>query len=123
MLRRLGPKLITSLSQARPQLQADLPRLLQERSFYRVGGEEVRVDAWVIATTNKDLRDLVRAGRFHHDLYYRLNVIELHLPPLRQRRTDIPLLAQHFVERIALEMGKPITGIREDALELLIDYD
>ena len=98
--------------------------MLQERCFYRVGGnEEVRVDVRVIAATNKDLTDEVKQGRFRDDLYYRLNVIEIHIPPLRERREDIPLLAEHFVERIAHELGKEVDGISENGLKVLMDYD
>jgi len=106
------------------KLQADLLRVLQERRFYRVGGSnEVSVDVRVIAATNKNLPEEVKEGRFRDDLYYRLNVIEIHIPPLRERREDIPLLAEHFVQRIASELGKDISGISVDALKLLIDYD
>ncbi|MGA2115163.1 MAG: sigma-54 dependent transcriptional regulator [Bryobacteraceae bacterium] len=106
------------------KLQADLLRVLQERCFYRVGGsEEVRVDARVIAATNKDLAQLVAEGKFRDDLYYRLNVIEIRIPPLRDRREDIPLLVEHFVEKIAHELGKEVSGISEGAMKLLLDYD
>jgi len=106
------------------KLQADLLRVLQERCFYRVGGtEEVRVDARVIAATNKDLSQLVAEGKFRDDLYYRLNVIEIRIPPLRDRREDVPLLAEHFVERISHELGREVNGITGDALKVLMDYD
>ena len=106
------------------KLQADLLRVLQERRFYRVGGtDEVSVDVRVIAATNKNLADEVQEGRFRDDLYYRLNVIEIRIPPLRERREDIPLLAEHFVQRIASELGKDIAGISGEALKVLLDYD
>jgi transcriptional regulator with PAS, ATPase and Fis domain len=106
------------------KLQADLLRVLQERRFYRVGGtQEVEVDARIIAATNKNLADEVRQGNFREDLYYRLNVIEIRLPALRERREDIPLLAEHFVHRISSELGRDITGITGSALKLLIAHD
>ena len=98
--------------------------MLQERRFYRVGGgQEVTVDVRVIAATNKDLMEEVRQGRFRDDLYYRLNVIEIRIPPLRERREDIPLLADHFLERIGHELGKEIGGVAPGALKLLLGYD
>jgi transcriptional regulator with PAS, ATPase and Fis domain len=119
-----GTIFLDEIGDISPKLQADLLRVLQERRFYRVGGsEEVSVDVRVIAATNRDLAEEVREGRFRDDLYYRLNVIEIRIPPLRERREDIPLLADHFVERIASEMGKDIAGISADALKLLIEYD
>jgi DNA-binding NtrC family response regulator len=119
-----GTIFLDEIGDISPKLQADLLRVLQDRRFYRVGGsEEVKVDVRVIAATNKDLVQLVQEGRFRDDLYYRLNVIEIHIPPLRQRREDIPLLAEHFVEGIAHELGKDISGISAGALKLLIDYD
>jgi len=119
-----GTIFLDEIGDISPKLQADLLRVLQERRFYRVGGgEEIQVDARVIAATNKDLAEEVQQGRFRDDLYYRVNVIEIRIPPLRERREDIPLLAEHFVERIGHELGKDIGGIAEDALKLFIEYD
>jgi len=119
-----GTVFLDEIGDISPKLQADLLRVLQERRFYRVGGtEEVSVDVRVIAATNKKLAEEVQQGRFRDDLYYRLNVIEIRIPPLRERREDIPLLAEHFVERIASELGKDIAGISGGALRMLIDYD
>jgi DNA-binding NtrC family response regulator len=107
-----------------PKLQADLLRVLQERCFYRLGGTaEIRVDVRVVAATHKNLAEEVREGRFRGDLFYRLNVIEINIPPLRHRREDIPLLANHLVERISHEVRKEITDISESALKLLLNYD
>ena len=119
-----GTIFLDEIGDISPKLQADLLRVLQERRFYRVGGtEEVSVDVRVIAATNKNLPEEVQQGRFRDDLYYRLNVIEINLPALRERREDIPLLAEHFVEKIASELGKDISGISADALKVLIGYD
>jgi DNA-binding NtrC family response regulator len=97
---------------------------LQERRFYRVGGnQEVEVEVRIIAATNKNLAGEVQQGRFREDLYYRLNVIEIHLPPLRERREDVPLLAEHFVQHISSALGKDVTGISAAALKVLIAYD
>jgi len=106
------------------KLQSDLLRVLQERRFYRVGGtEEVAIDVRIIAATNRNLEELVQQGTFRDDLYYRLNVIEVRLPSLRERREDIPLLAEHFVQRISSELGKDVGGITAAALKVLIAYD
>ncbi len=106
------------------KLQMDLLRVLQERRFYRVGGtEEIQVDVRVIAATNSNLQDAVTSGKFRDDLFYRLNVINIHIPPLRERREDIPLLASSFVEHLSHELGKDIGDISEGALKLLIDYN
>jgi DNA-binding NtrC family response regulator len=119
-----GTIFLDEIGDISPKLQADLLRVLQERRFYRVGGtEEVSVDVRVIAATNKNLAEEVQQGRFRDDLYYRVNVLEIRIPPLRERREDIPLLAEHFVERIASELGKDITGISGGALKLLIEHD
>ncbi|HVM75422.1 MAG TPA: sigma-54 dependent transcriptional regulator [Candidatus Saccharimonadales bacterium] len=119
-----GTIFLDEIGDISPKLQADLLRVLQERRFYRVGGaQEVVVDVRVIAATNKNLAEEVQQGRFRDDLYYRLNVIEIRLPALRERREDIPLLAEHFVEKIASELGKDVSGISGDALKTLIGYD
>jgi DNA-binding NtrC family response regulator len=119
-----GTIFLDEIGDISPKLQADLLRVLQEKTFYRLGGsEEVRVDVRVIAATNKDIAEAVREGRFRDDLYYRLNVIEIRIPPLRDRREDVPLLARHLVERLAHELGKPINEVSEGALKLLLDYD
>jgi two-component system response regulator PilR (NtrC family) len=105
-------------------MQVKLLRVLQERRFRRVGGlEEVQADIRVIAATNQDLTKAVSEGRFREDLYYRINVIPIALPPLRERREDIPLLADHFLAKYTEQMGKSITGIAHSALELLMVHD
>ena len=107
-----------------PKLQVDLLRVLEDRSFSRVGGgEEIPVGARVIAATQVNLREAVAAGTFREDLFYRLNVIEIRLPPLRERREDVPLLARHFLERLSHELGKDAGGVSEGALRLLMDHD
>jgi len=98
--------------------------VLEEKTFYRVGGtEEITVDVRVIAATNCDLDEAVKSGKFRDDLFYRLNVINIHIPPLRERREDIPLLAKSFIERLSHELGKEIDDITESGLKLLIDYN
>ncbi len=106
------------------ETQAKLLRVMQEREFMRLGGvETLKVDVRVIAATNVDLRRAVEEGRFREDLYYRLNVIAIQLPPLRQRKEDIPALAQHFVDKYSQENGKSVQGVTPEALQLLMDYD
>jgi two-component system response regulator HydG len=104
-------------------LQVKLLRVLQEREFERVGGEEtIRVDVRVISATNKDLEEEVRAGRFREDLFYRLHVLPIHVPPLRERPEDIPLLAAHFLEKLRPRTRHRVSRISDEALEKLCAY-
>jgi len=118
-----GTLLLDEISEMRLDLQAKLLRVLQEYEFERVGGTiPIRVDVRVIATTNRNLADEVRAGTFREDLYYRLSVVPLMLPPLRERPEDIPLLAQYFARRTAAETGKPFAGFHPDTIQLLLAH-
>src|SRR5271166_1126697 len=104
--------------------QSKILRVLQDRKFMHLGGvHELQVDVRIIAATNVDLRQQVRDGKFREDLFYRLNVITIDLPPLRQRKNDIPLLAQHFAQKFAEENGKPPLHIPPEAMRPLLDYD
>jgi two-component system response regulator PilR (NtrC family) len=106
------------------ETQAKLLRVIQEREFMRLGGvDTIKVDVRVVAATNVDLRRAVEEGRFREDLYYRLNVIAIQLPPLRQRKEDILALVNHFVEKYAKENGKPVEGVSPEAMQALMDYD
>ena len=115
-----GTLLLDEISEIQPGLQAKLLRALQEREFFRLGGTEpVRVDVRVVATSNRDMRAMVERGEFRADLFYRLNVLALRLPPLRERPGDIPLLAASFLKRAGLETGRELTAISPGALEML----
>ena len=106
------------------ELQTKLLRFLQEREFERVGGTKpISVDVRIIAATNRDLATAIREGHFREDLYYRLNVVPLMLPPLRERKEDIPGLANYFLRRSALETKKNFTGVTQEALQKLIAYE
>jgi DNA-binding NtrC family response regulator len=106
------------------ETQAKLLRVMQEREFMRLGGvETLKVDVRVVAATNIDLRRAVEEGRFREDLYYRLNVIAIPLPPLRLRKEDIPALVQHFVDKYSRENGKVVEGVSPEVLQTLMDYD
>ena len=105
-------------------LQAKLLRLLQEKVYQPLGGvEEKKADVRIVAATNRDLEKLVEEGRFRKDLYYRVNVITLHLPPLRERMEDVPLLAEHFIARLATCKGKDVSGLSPEVLEVLMHHD
>jgi DNA-binding NtrC family response regulator len=119
-----GTIFLDEIGDISPKLQVDLLRVLQDRAFYRVGGnQEVRVDVRVVSATHVNLQQAVAEGKFRDDLFYRLNVIEIRIPPLRDRREDIPLLANHFLERIARELGREVTSIGNSALRVLMDYN
>ena len=106
------------------ETQAKLLRVMQEREFMRLGGmETIKVDVRIIAATNCDLREMVGTGRFREDLFYRLHVINISLPPLRDRKEDIPVLARHFLEKYTRENDKTDVELSADALDLLMDYD
>ncbi|UCD46453.1 MAG: sigma-54-dependent Fis family transcriptional regulator [Deltaproteobacteria bacterium] len=105
------------------KLQMDLLRVLEEKEFRRVGGTQlIPVNSRIIAATNRDLTKAIEEGKFREDLYYRLNVISVLLPPLRERKEDVPLLVEHFLERFNIEMGKNVEGVAESAMRMLMDY-
>src|SRR6516162_3388575 len=115
-----GTVFLDEIGEMNAVMQVKLLRVLQERKFRRVGGlEETQADIRVIAATNQDLAKLVAEGRFREDLFYRINVIGIHLPALRERRDDIPILAEHFLAKYREQMGKKITGLSNEALELM----
>ena len=119
-----GTIFLDEIGEMSPVMQVKLLRVLQERRFRRVGGlEELQADIRVIAATNQDLTKAVAEGRFREDLFYRINVIPIALPPLRERREDIPLLAEHFLVKYAEQMEKPVSAISRPAMELLARYD
>ncbi|HSC79143.1 MAG TPA: sigma-54 dependent transcriptional regulator, partial [Chitinolyticbacter sp.] len=106
-----GTIFLDEIGEMSPLMQVKLLRVLQERVFRRVGGtDEIAADIRIITATNRDLAHMVAENKFREDLYYRINVIPLHLPPLRERGEDIPMLAEHFVTRFAAELGKPVQG-------------
>lgn len=106
------------------ETQVKLLRVLQEKEFERVGGENtISVDVRIIAATNLDLKEQIRKGKFREDLYYRLYILPIHLPPLRERKEDIPVLAGHFIDKIGKETGNPGITITEDAVGLLVNYN
>jgi two-component system, NtrC family, response regulator PilR len=118
-----GTVFLDEIGETSPAIQVKLLRVLQERVFRRVGGtEDIEVDVRVIAATHQDLMELIQKGRFREDLYYRLNVIPIHIPPLRERREDIPLLTMNFLAKYSDDNRRPIRGITPEAMELLLRY-
>jgi len=119
-----GTLLLDEISEMSPNLQSKLLRVLQEMEFERLGdGPTQKVDVRIIATTNRTLRDEIQKERFREDLFYRLNVVPIFMPSLRERREDIPLLADHFMQVYARENGKTISGITGDAMKMLMEHD
>ena len=119
-----GTLFLDEVSNLSHTVQAKLLRVLQEREITPIGGTQpVAIDIRLVAATNRDLKELVAAGAFREDLYFRLNIIPIRLPPLRERTGDVPLLAVHFLRKYAEEMGKRIEGFTPEALHLLESYD
>ena len=119
-----GTIFLDEVGDTTPTIQVKLLRVIQEREFRRVGGNhDVKVDVRVVAATNKDLEKAVADGSFREDLYYRLDVIPIRLPPLRMRTGDIPLLVTHFLERFAKESGKPKPVISQEAMHVLLSHE
>ncbi|MGD8254761.1 MAG: sigma-54 dependent transcriptional regulator [Syntrophobacterales bacterium] len=119
-----GTLFLDEMAELHPPVQVKLLRAVQEKTFKMVGGsEEISVDVRIISATNRDLESEVMDGKFREDLYYRLNVINIHMPPLRERPDEIPLLAQHFLEKYSEQMGKDIRKISSYAMDLLKSYN
>ncbi len=119
-----GSLFLDEISEMSTAMQAKLLRVLQEREITRVGGEEViDVDVRVMAATNKELMEEIESGRFREDLYYRLNVVSVNIPPLRDRREDIPLLAQHFLKMFSEKNNKEIKGFTPQAMDIFLKYN
>jgi transcriptional regulator with GAF, ATPase, and Fis domain len=119
-----GTVFLDEIGDVTAELQTKLLRFLQEREFDRVGGvRPIHVDVRIVAATNRDLDVAVKEGRFREDLFHRLNVVPIMLPPLRERREDIPALAYHFLERFSEEVKKNLAAISEEALEKLSAYE
>jgi len=121
---RGGTVFLDEIGELSPVLQVKLLRVVQEKTFRRIGGaEDIKVDVRIISATNQNLQERVKKGEFREDLYYRLNVIPIFIPPLRERREDIPLLINNFIGKYAEMFGKEIRNISSYAMELLINYD
>jgi tetratricopeptide (TPR) repeat protein len=119
-----GTLFLDEVGDMSPGLQARLLRVLQDRTFERIGARRpTRVDVRIVAATDRDLEKDVGEGRFREDLYYRLNVVSVTLPPLRERKSDIPALAEYYMERYCREYAKQVTGLSDDCLQCMLEYD
>jgi len=119
-----GTIFLDEVGSVSPKMQVELLRVIETKQFSRVGGNQmIKSDFRVIIATNEPLEDLVKAGKFREDLYYRLNVFTIIVPPLRERREDIPLLAHYFLNRFSTAMNKPIKNISKEAMDFLVKYD
>lgn len=122
-LARYGTVFLDEISEMSLNLQAKLLRVLQELEFERVGGKDrVKVNARIVAATNKDLKTLVEEGKFRDDLYYRLNIVTVHIPPLRERREDIPLLLDYLLRKINRDLHKKIIGVSREMMDIFMEY-
>jgi DNA-binding NtrC family response regulator len=118
-----GTLFLDEIGEIPPATQVKLLRVLEEREFTRVGGvQSIRVDVRVIAATNRPLREHVEEGTFRSDLFYRLNVLRIYLPPLRERRSDIPLLVRRFIRDLSAQHDRPFPGLSADAMAMLVEY-
>ncbi len=119
-----GTLFLDEVGETPASTQTKLLRVLEQQELIRVGGESpVQVDVRIIAATNQALKELVRIGRFRRDLYYRLNILSIELPPLRHRREDVPRLVDHFVRQLGERMDRPFPGVSDEGMELLVEYD
>jgi DNA-binding NtrC family response regulator len=119
-----GTIFLDEIGDMSPKLQVKILRVLQDHQFQRIGGQKtLKVNIRVIAATNRDLRELVQSGRFREDLYYRLNVIPIKIPPLRERRADIPILVNHFIQEFSRKRKKSTCRISPETMRRLVDYD
>jgi two-component system response regulator AtoC len=119
-----GTLFLDEIGEMSANIQVHLLRVLEEKEFSRVGGNEpIKVDVRVISATNRDMKEAIAKGQFREDLYYRLNVVNIELPPLRERTEDIPLLAEHFLKGFALENRKEITGFSPEATDFLLKHE
>ena len=119
-----GTLFLDEIGEISPKTQVDLLRVLDEKGFMRVGGvDQITVNVRILSATNRDLQKAIQEGLFREDLFYRLNVVSIHLPPLRKRREDIPLLAEHFLDKFKAETNKKIDRISPQALKLMMEYD
>jgi DNA-binding NtrC family response regulator len=118
-----GTLFLDEIGEISPQMQVKLLRVIQQREFERVGGEgPIRVDLRIISATNKNLKEEIDRGNFREDLYYRLDVVSIHVPPLRERRDDVPLMVHKFIEEFSQENEKSVEGITNGALQALVSY-
>lgn len=119
-----GTLFLDEITEMPPSMQVKLLRVIQEKDLLRVGGTEpVKVDVRFIAATNRDIQNAIKDGNFRQDLYFRINVVSLHIPPLSERRDDIPLLSYYFLKKYAVLMKKDITEISQDVMAILMNYD
>jgi len=123
-LARYGTVFLDEISEMSLNLQAKMLRVLQEMEFERVGGKDrVKVNARIIAATNKDLKTMVSEGKFRDDLYYRLNIVTIHIPPLRERREDMPILIEYLIKKINRDLHKKIAGVSKEMMDIFMKYE
>jgi len=123
-LAREGTIFLDEIGEISPKIQVMLLRVLQERVFERVGGDKsIPMQARIVAATNRDLDEEVRKGRFREDLFYRLNVVSIHVPPLRERKEDIPMLVEHLLRRINASLHTNVTKVRDSTMQRILDHD